>query len=178
MNKSWHEAFSPCVSVMWYEVMHMVLGATLWPNLAPHPAEWTFQDSLFHFNWNQAGHQAGQCVIDDRREGRLVRRQRKNEPRCKTYTPLKSAPEFCSDTVRYLELSHELLQVDDELLHPGIISFIIIKLLLWGTWAVTATCFVTSDLFLFREHYLFYVVWDGQEAADPGFNLRLYGCCV
>lgn len=49
---------------------------------------------------------------------------------------------------RYLELCHELLQVNDELLHPGIISFVIIKLLLWGTKAVTATCFMTSDLFL------------------------------
>lgn len=32
---------------------------------------------------------------------------------------------------QYLEFCHELLQVDDELLHPGIISFIIIKLFLW-----------------------------------------------
>lgn len=32
--------------------------------------------------------------------------------------------------MRYLELGHELLQVDDELLHPGVISLIIVKLLL------------------------------------------------
>lgn len=30
----------------------------------------------------------------------------------------------------YLELAHELLQVNDELLHPGVISFIIIELFL------------------------------------------------
>lgn len=30
----------------------------------------------------------------------------------------------------YLELPHQLLQVNDELLHPGIIGFVIIELFL------------------------------------------------
>ena len=67
--------FATCVSEMWCDVMRRAPGATLWPSPAPHPAEWAFEDSLLHFNRYQAGHQAGQCVIDDRREGRLVRRQ-------------------------------------------------------------------------------------------------------
>lgn len=31
---------------------------------------------------------------------------------------------------RYLKFCHELLQVNNKLLHPGVISFIVIKLLL------------------------------------------------
>lgn len=81
---------------------------------------------------------------------------------------------------RYLELCHELLQVDDELLHPGIISFIIIKLLLWrhqlllqhALWPLVYSGSLLWDC------YLLDVVRDGQEAADPRFHLRLYGCCV
>ena len=55
--------------------MHRVLAATLWPSPAPHPAERALEDRLLHLNRYQAGHQAGQGVIDDRGEGRLVRRQ-------------------------------------------------------------------------------------------------------
>lgn len=77
INKSLLEAFHHmCVSVMWCDVMHTVLGATLWPSPTPHPAERAFEDGLLHFNRYQAGHQAGQCVVDNGREGRLVRRQR------------------------------------------------------------------------------------------------------
>lgn len=100
INKSLLEAFSPRVSVMWYELMHMVLDATLWPSLAPHPAERAFQDGLLHFNWYQAGHQAGQCVIDDRREGCLVGRQREiQELGHKIHKFLKSLLKCCSDKI-------------------------------------------------------------------------------
>lgn len=165
---------------MWCDVMRRAFGATLWPSPAPHPAERALEDGLLHFNRYQAGHQAGECVVDDGREGRLVRRQREvkkeQEVRKHTYLELHS----CNVArTRYLELCHELLQVNDELLHPGIIRFVIIKLLLWGTTAVTATRWpLIYFCSLFWERYLFYVVWDGQEAADPGFDLRLYGCCV
>lgn len=68
--------FATCVSVMWCDVMRSALGATWWPSTAPHPAERALEDGLLHFNRYQAGHQAGECVVDDGREGRLVRRQR------------------------------------------------------------------------------------------------------
>lgn len=68
--------FTTCVLLMWFEVLHRVLTATMWLSLAPHPAERAFQDCLLHFNRYQAGHQARQCVVDNRREGGLVRKQR------------------------------------------------------------------------------------------------------
>ena len=63
--------------VMWFDVMHRELAATWWQSSAAHPAEWAFEDSLLHLYWYQAGHEAGEGVVNDRREGRLVKEQRK-----------------------------------------------------------------------------------------------------
>lgn len=66
--------------------MRRALAATLWPGPAAaaaaaaaedeaedaaHPAERALEHRLLHLDGDQAGHQAGQSVVDDRGEGRL-----------------------------------------------------------------------------------------------------------
>lgn len=73
INKSLPDDFSPSMSVTWWEVMQMVGAAPSWPSMVAHPAEGAFQNGLLHFHWYQVGHQASECIIDDRRKGHLVK---------------------------------------------------------------------------------------------------------
>lgn len=107
------------------------LGAILWLSSAPHPAERAFEHRLLHLDGYQAGHQAGQRVVDDGGERRLGKQGKKRGKDWGKKTRKRSKKEAQTlQTMLYLELCHELLQVDDDLLHPRIISFIIVKLLL------------------------------------------------
>lgn len=83
-------------------------AATLWLSVATHPAEWALQDGLLHFNRYQAGHQTGQCVIDDGREGSLARGQQdeKNEVEKSMHVKMSAKNDAQAG---YLELAHELL---------------------------------------------------------------------
>lgn len=85
-------------------------AATLWLSVATHPAEWALQDGLLHFDRYQAGHQTGQCVIDDGREGSLARgRQDENEKKEVEKSMHVEMSDKNDALAGYLELAHELL---------------------------------------------------------------------